>query len=69
MRELLAAASSSPPSELRRRNRAVSDDGSTMGETEVGTMMEEGPIHQEGVPLQVVIIIALGVFITTYLFF
>jgi len=71
LRALLAAAPSSSSSELRRRTRALSDDGSTMAETEVGasTMIEDGPLHQEGVPLQVVVIIALGVFITTYLFF
>ncbi|KAI0346003.1 VAMP-associated protein [Trametopsis cervina] len=56
--------------ELRRRTRALSDDGSTIGpETDVGSYVDEGQISQEGVPLQVVIIVALGVFITTYLFF
>jgi hypothetical protein len=57
--------------ELRRRgNRALSDDGSTIAGTEVGTMYMDEQIQQpEGVPLQVVVIIALGVFITTYLFF
>lgn len=67
LRALLAA--SSPPTELRRRTRALSDDGSTLADSDVGTMIEDRPIyHQEGVPLQVVVIIALGVFITTYLF-
>ncbi|KAH9941047.1 PapD-like protein [Amylocystis lapponica] len=57
------------PTELRRR-RPLSDDGSTYdGETEVGTYVDEALAQPEGVPLQVVIIIALGVFITTYLFF
>jgi hypothetical protein len=71
LRALLASVPSSTPTELRRRTRALSDDESTVAETEVGasTMMEDGPPHQEGVPLQVVVIIALGVFITTYLFF
>ena len=70
LRGLLANAASPPSTELRRRNRPVSDDGSMMGETDVGTstMVEESPL-QDGVPLQVVVIIALGVFITTYLFF
>lgn len=55
---------------VRRRTRALSDDGSTAGaETDVGSYVEEGAVAPEGVPLQVVIIIALGVFITTYLFF
>ncbi|KAJ7459921.1 PapD-like protein [Mycena latifolia] len=61
LRALLAT--SQPPTELRRRTRRLSD------ETAVDVaVLEETPI-QEGVPLQVVVIIALGVFITTYLFF
>ncbi|EMD39894.1 hypothetical protein CERSUDRAFT_112147 [Gelatoporia subvermispora B] len=58
------------PGEFRRR-RAFSDDTSTLdGETEVGTYIEDAVAPpQEGVPLQVVIIMMLGVFITTYLFF
>ena len=55
-------------SELRRRPRAISDDGSTVA-SDIQTFVEENPIHQEGVPLQVVVIIAFGVFIMTYLFF
>ncbi|KAF8798990.1 PapD-like protein [Phlegmacium glaucopus] len=55
-------------SELRRRPRVPSDAGSTAA-SDVQTMVEDGPIHQEGVPLQVVVVIAFGVFITTYLFF
>ncbi|KAJ7612419.1 PapD-like protein [Mycena rosella] len=56
-------ATSQPPTELRRRTRRLSD------ETAVDVaVLEEAPI-QEGVPLQIVVIIALGVFITTYLFF
>lgn len=60
----------------RRRPTSPSDDGSTWdGETEVGTTisgtttMEDTMMQAEGVPLQVVIVIALGVFVTTYLFF
>lgn len=55
-------------SELRRRARAPSDAGSTVA-SDIQTIVEDYPIHQEGVPLQVVVIIAFGVFITTYLFF
>ncbi|KAI0697869.1 PapD-like protein [Cytidiella melzeri] len=56
--------------DLRRRTRALSDDGSSVGpETEVSSYVEEGQLQPDGVPLQVVIIVALGVFITTYLFF
>lgn len=74
LRALLAAAPdpSTAPTELtglRRRNRALSDDGSTFTGTDVGTMLDDGSVSPEGVPLQVVLIIALGVFITTYLFF
>lgn len=66
------APESVAPSEFRRRYTTGSDDGTSTyyGATEVGTIVERDTvIHQDGVPLQVVIIIALGVFITTYLFF
>ncbi|KAF9476539.1 PapD-like protein [Pholiota conissans] len=61
-------ASLAAQQELRRRTRRLSDADSAVG-SDVQTMVEEAPIHPEGVPLQVVVIIALGVFITTYLFF
>ncbi|KAJ3516699.1 hypothetical protein NLJ89_g957 [Agrocybe chaxingu] len=54
--------------ELRRRTRRLSDADSVAG-SDVQTMVEDPPLQQEGVPLQVVVIIALGVFVTTYLFF
>lgn len=61
---------SGTPTELRRRNRAISDDGSTLGpESDVGTYVEEGIMQPDGVPLQVVVVVMLGVFIVTYLFF
>ncbi|KAF9242541.1 PapD-like protein [Melanogaster broomeanus] len=66
------AAESEAPSEFRRRYTAGSDDGVSTyyAGTEAGTMVDHDTvIHQDGVPLQVVVIIALGVFITTYLFF
>lgn len=66
------APESVAPSDFRRKYTASSEDGASTyyGETEVGTTVDrETVIHQDGVPLQVVIIIALGVFITTYLFF
>lgn len=66
LRSLLAAAS--PPPELRKRTRRLSDD-ITIAPSDVGTMIEDAPMAQEGVPLQVVVIISLGVFIMTYLFF
>ncbi|KAJ3825072.1 PapD-like protein [Lentinula raphanica] len=65
LRSLLAAAA--PPPELRKRTRRLSDD-ITIAPSDVGTMIDE-PMPQEGVPLQVVVIISLGVFIMTYLFF
>ncbi|KAI0087838.1 PapD-like protein [Irpex rosettiformis] len=56
--------------DFRRRTRALSDDGSSVSpETDVSSYVDEGQVQTEGVPLQVVIIVALGVFITTYLFF
>lgn len=61
----------STETELRRRHRPLSDDGTTTydGETEVGTFIDEPVGQADGVPLQVVIVIALSVFFTTYLFF
>lgn len=61
-------ASLAAQQELRRRTRKLSDADSA-AESEVRTMVEEAHIQPEGVPLQVVVIISLGVFITTYLFF
>lgn len=70
LRATIESMAASPPDELRRRNRALSDDGASIAETDVVTVIEDGHYnHQEGVPLQLVVIIALGVFITTYLFF
>ncbi|KAJ4482115.1 PapD-like protein [Lentinula aciculospora] len=66
LRSLLAAAA--PPPELRKRTRRLSDD-ITVAPSDVETMIDEYPMPQEGVPLQVVVIISLGVFIMTYLFF
>lgn len=61
---------SGTPTEIRRRTRAISDDGSTLGpESDVGTYVEEGIMQPDGVPLQVVVVVMLGVFIVTYLFF
>ena len=65
---------------MRHRRRApapASDDGSSVydgrsdydGRTEVGSYVGSEVAPPDGVPLQVVIIIALGVFVTTYLFF
>ncbi|KAJ7600728.1 PapD-like protein [Mycena floridula] len=67
LRSLLAAAA--PPQETRRRTRRLSNEETTAPSSDVGTLMMDDQLHQEGVPLQVVVIIALGVFITTYLFF
>lgn len=69
LRATITTMSVAPTSEIRsRRNRTISDAAST-AETDVQTVIEEPPYHQDGVPLQVVVIVALGVFITTYLFF
>ncbi|KAI0322349.1 PapD-like protein [Amylostereum chailletii] len=61
------ASSGTGPTELRRRYRGRSDDGTTEVDSDVGTYLSD--TQPEGVPLQVVVIIALIVFITTYLFF
>lgn len=70
LRANIATMSVAATSEVRsRRGRRTSDAAST-AETDVQTVIDEPPYyHQDGVPLQVVVIIALGVFITTYLFF
>lgn len=69
LRNNIATLSVAPTSELRsRRNRTISDAGSN-AETDVHTAIDEPHYQQDGVPLQVVVIIALGVFVTTYLFF
>ncbi|KAK0504106.1 PapD-like protein [Armillaria luteobubalina] len=73
LRGLLAAAAPPPEvPELRRRTRRLSDDMTNAPDSDVGTVTmvgEDMMLQQDGVPLQVVVIIALGVFITTYLFF
>ncbi|THH20109.1 hypothetical protein EW146_g1192 [Bondarzewia mesenterica] len=63
------ASSGTSPTELRRRHRPTSDDGTTTVDSDVGTYYDDGAMHPEGVPLQVVVIIALLIFVTTYLFF
>lgn len=71
LRGLLAAALAAPPPppvELRKRSRRYSDADTAVSGSDVGTYVGESA-SPEGVPLQVVVIIALGVFITTYLFF
>lgn len=63
-----AAAANAQEQELRRRTRRLSNADSA-APSEAVTMVDDAPIHQEGVPLNVVVMIALGVFVTTYLFF
>ncbi|KDQ25588.1 hypothetical protein PLEOSDRAFT_51893 [Pleurotus ostreatus PC15] len=72
LRNLLTAASVAAPTEqteIRHRRRSYSDAGSDSGSTAIGTYIDDGYAPQDGVPLQIVVIIALGVFVTTYLFF
>jgi vesicle-associated membrane protein-associated protein A len=65
------ASSGTSPTELRQRHSSSrsprSDDG-TVVESDV-TYATESSLQPEGVPLQVVVIVSLLVFITTYLFF
>ncbi|KAI0276502.1 PapD-like protein [Russula aff. rugulosa BPL654] len=64
------ASSGTSPTELRERHRSSrpqSDDGTVVGSET--TYVSDASLQPEGVPLQVVVIIALLVFITTYLFF
>ncbi|KAJ7459919.1 PapD-like protein [Mycena latifolia] len=65
LRALLAASQPAPPTELRRRTREQSAEDVTTADT--AALRET--LYKEGVPLEVVLIIALGVFVTTYLFF
>ncbi|KAH9480412.1 Vesicle-associated membrane protein-associated protein scs22, partial [Psilocybe cubensis] len=46
--------------ELRRRTRKLSDADSVAASDVQTVVVEDAPLHQEGVPLQVVVIIALG---------
>jgi hypothetical protein len=60
------------PMNLRRRTRQLSDATSTAAPTEfgTGTVLEDHQLQlPDGVPLNVVLGIALGVFLVTYLFF
>ncbi|KAK2465351.1 hypothetical protein APHAL10511_002705 [Amanita phalloides] len=59
------ALSEPPKSELRERRRGRSDMDSVAGDSD---MVDVREYQQDGVPLQVVVIVALAVFITTYLF-
>jgi hypothetical protein len=79
LRTLLAAMPEPDPSKttssmeappaLRRRHRSLSSGTTTIGtETDLSSYVEE-PLQPDGVPLQIVIVIALGVFVTTYVFF
>jgi hypothetical protein len=66
------ASSGTSPTELRERHRSRdpgprSDDG-TVVDSEV-TYVSDSSLQADGVPLQIVVIIASLVFITTYLFF
>ena len=64
------ASSGTSPTVLRERHhssRPRSDDETVVG-SEV-TYVSDASLQPEGVPLQVVVIISLLVFITTYLFF
>ncbi|KAF8598456.1 PapD-like protein [Ceratobasidium sp. AG-I] len=74
LRGLLASIPPAGTTGVRRR-KVMSDDGSTVvGDdvSEEGTIIETDTMtveKPEGVPLQLVLLIAMGVFITTYLFF
>lgn len=65
--EQAQAAAQAHASELRQRRRSSGGAHSAAG-TEV-TLVEEPPVHQDGVPLNVVVIIAFTVFFMTYVFF
>lgn len=63
------------PVGVRRRTttRVVSEDGETVndGASDDGTAVDtiNGPLQTEGVPINIVAVIAVAVFLATYLFF
>jgi vesicle-associated membrane protein-associated protein A len=65
----VASSGTSPTvlQERHRSSRALSDDGTVVGSET--TYVSDNSLQPEGVPLQVVVIISLLVFVTTYLFF
>jgi hypothetical protein len=67
--ELAVTFTQPPPvSEVRRRRH--SDAGSVGGETDVQTVVDDGPnFQQDGVPLNLVVAISFAVFFMTYIFF
>jgi len=65
LRNEYASSSGTPTSELRQRRKGRSEVDTVAGESDI---VDDTIYHQDGVPLQVVVIIALAVFITTYLF-
>ena len=81
LRLLLSAAPEIANSEadLRRRTprgplseagtTAITDGDGDDGETDIGTTVETAIVQQDGVPPQMVVGIALVVFILTYIFF
>ncbi|KAL1722787.1 PapD-like protein [Schizophyllum commune] len=81
LRALLASApkapESAPPTEVRRRTRKLSEDESSIADSDVRSVRtgvssrsyDDRDLQQDGVPLQVVVVIALTVFTMTYLFF
>jgi hypothetical protein len=71
LRNTIATMSIAPTSEIRSRRSRKHSDAASTADTDVQTVVDDRHHHhqQDGVPLQVVVIVALGVFITTYLFF
>ncbi|KAF7768237.1 hypothetical protein Agabi119p4_7480 [Agaricus bisporus var. burnettii] len=71
LRNTIATMSVAPTSEIRSRRSRKHSDAASTADTDVQTVVDDRHYHhqQDGVPLQIVVIVALGVFITTYLFF
>jgi vesicle-associated membrane protein-associated protein A len=71
LRNTIATMSVAPTSELRSRRSRKHSDAASTSDTDVQTVIDDHHYRhqQDGVPLPVVVIVALGVFITTYLFF
>lgn len=72
LRVLLESIPEPAADEGLRRRRMQSDSATVVSdrsETDVGTMVDSSSVSSEGVPPQVVVGIALAVFVLTYVFF
>ena len=66
----LAVKFTQPPPVSEVRSRRRHSDAGSVGETDVQTVVDDGPNYQQdGVPLNLVVAISFAVFFMTYIFF